>query len=75
MGKIVISFIVLGFTFSALGKTPETKVQTGKVSFYAGKWIGKKTASGEIYKKDDLTALNQLIHDKNLPVIAPKPAE
>jgi rare lipoprotein A len=37
------------------------KVLTGTASYYYGKWIGRKTANGEIYKKNDLTAAHKTL--------------
>lgn len=34
----------------------------GKASYYYGRWIGRKTANGEIYRAKDVTAA-----DKTLP--------
>lgn len=34
-------------------------VQYGIASFYAGRWIGRKTASGEIYRAGDRTAAHR----------------
>jgi len=35
------------------------KVFQGKASYYSGKWIGRKTASGEIYQRSDMTAAHR----------------
>ncbi len=35
------------------------KVESGKASYYYGRWIGRKTASGEIYRRDDVTAAHK----------------
>jgi rare lipoprotein A len=37
-------------------------IQTGKASYYSSKFEGRKTASGEIFRQDSLTAAH-----KNLP--------
>jgi len=37
-------------------------VLQGKASYYYGRWIGRKTANGEIYRAKDVTAA-----DKTLP--------
>lgn len=34
-------------------------VLTGKASFYYGRWIGRKTANGEIYRAGDVTAAHK----------------
>lgn len=33
--------------------------QTGKASYYYGRWIGRKTANGEIYRAGDVTAAHK----------------
>lgn len=46
--------------------------QTGKASYYFGRWIGRKTANGEIYRATDVTAahktlpFNTMVRVKNL---------
>lgn len=34
---------------------------TGIASYYGGRWIGRKTANGEIYRKADLTAAHKTL--------------
>ena len=34
---------------------------TGKASWYGGRWIGRKTASGEIYEEGDMTAAHKTL--------------
>ncbi len=36
-------------------------VQTGKASYYYGRWIGRKTANGEIYRASDVTAAHKTL--------------
>ncbi len=36
-------------------------VQHGIASFYAGRWIGRKTANGEIYRRRDRTAAHRTL--------------
>lgn len=38
-----------------------TKVLHGKASYYYGKWIGRKTANGEIYRAKDVTAAHKTL--------------
>lgn len=38
-----------------------TKVLHGKASYYYGKWIGRKTANGEIYRRHDVTAAHKTL--------------
>lgn len=37
------------------------KVERGIASYYYGRWIGRKTASGEIYRASDLTAAHRTL--------------
>jgi rare lipoprotein A len=61
-GTIFVLFFfftqVSGQTEVASGtpKTPKTKIQYGIASFYSDKFVGRKTASGEIYSQQKLTA-------------------
>jgi len=36
-------------------------VQSGKASYYYGRWIGRKTANGEIYRAQDITAAHKTL--------------
>lgn len=36
-------------------------VQYGKASYYYGRWIGRKTANGEIYRATDVTAAHRTL--------------
>ncbi|MFY8216719.1 MAG: septal ring lytic transglycosylase RlpA family protein [Chthoniobacterales bacterium] len=36
-------------------------VLTGKASYYYGRWIGRKTANGEIYRASDITAAHKTL--------------
>jgi len=38
-----------------------TSILYGKASFYYGKWIGRKTANGEIYRRADMTAAHKTL--------------
>lgn len=38
-----------------------TKVLHGKASYYYGRWIGRKTANGEIYRANDVTAAHKTL--------------
>jgi rare lipoprotein A len=58
------NFLVLAFIVPVLGvfaqkknyrKVPVVDTAVGHASFYADKFIGKKTASGEIFSQDKLT--------------------
>jgi rare lipoprotein A len=43
----------------ALYEPKPTSVETGKASYYAGRWIGRLTASGEHYRVADCTAAHK----------------
>lgn len=36
-----------------------SRVEHGIASYYYGRWIGRKTANGEIYRRDDITAAHK----------------
>lgn len=55
--KIVTVFFTFFYVFS-FGQTFE---QTGKCSYYADKFCGRKTASGEIYNKNLFTAAHRTL--------------
>lgn len=38
-----------------------TTVSNGKASWYGGRWIGRKTANGEIYRNGDMTAAHKTL--------------
>ena len=42
-------------------RTQYTHFQTGMASFYGGKWHGKKTANGEIFNQNSLTAAHRTL--------------
>jgi rare lipoprotein A len=50
-------FCLLSFSF-----VYQTIIQTGMASYYSNKFEGKRTASGEVFRQDSLTAAH-----KNLP--------
>lgn len=41
--------------------TTVKSAQTGMASWYGGRWIGRKTANGERYQHDDLTAAHRTL--------------
>jgi rare lipoprotein A len=43
----------------ALYEPKPASVETGKASYYAGRWIGRLTASGEHYRAADCTAAHK----------------
>ncbi|MEM1058384.1 MAG: septal ring lytic transglycosylase RlpA family protein [Verrucomicrobiota bacterium] len=40
---------------------PSGRSYTGKASFYGGKWHGRKTANGEIYNQNSMTAAHKTL--------------
>lgn len=46
-------------TGPALYEAKPLSVETGKASFYAGRWIGRLTANGEHYRAEDCTAAHK----------------
>ncbi|GAB3365423.1 hypothetical protein GCM10027566_36040 [Arachidicoccus ginsenosidivorans] len=56
---MLTGFIALFSTFLAgCGRTIK---ETGKASYYAGKFIGRKTANGETFRKRKLTAASKTL--------------
>lgn len=51
----------LAFLFLAVGFTAAAQIQTGKASFYADKFEGRPTASGEKYRHNKLTAAHKTL--------------
>ena len=47
--------------FQAKAQTDSLFIQKGIASYYGGKFHGRKTASGEIYHKDSLTAAHKIL--------------
>ena len=56
MKKAFFSFLLYSFMYSAVAQ-----IQTGKASFYADKFEGTATASGEKYKHNKLTAAHKTL--------------
>jgi rare lipoprotein A len=50
--------ILCGLLLTGCGKTVR---ETGKASYYAGQFIGRKTASGEIFRKHKRTAASKTL--------------
>lgn len=69
--KILSIFIAMAIPFFPENESakPETlpveakptKVLNGKASYYYGKWIGRKTANGEIYRASDVTGAHKTL--------------
>lgn len=56
MKKIISLFVLLAVVFNSAPMFGQQKV---KASFYANKFHGRKTASGELYHKDSLTCAHK----------------
>jgi rare lipoprotein A len=56
---LVFFFFIL--CFPAKAQTDSLFIQKGIASYYGGKFHGRKTASGEIYHKDSLTAAHKIL--------------
>lgn len=69
MTKALLAGIIVSTVFSPISRAENThpakskavQVLEGKASFYYGKWIGRKTASGEIYRRHDVTAAHKTL--------------
>ncbi|HSF53527.1 MAG TPA: septal ring lytic transglycosylase RlpA family protein [Algoriphagus sp.] len=60
MFRKVILFVSLSlFTFSAAAQVDSLLIQEGTASFYGKKFHGRKTASGEVFSLDSLTAAHK----------------
>lgn len=59
--KHFVFFIVVFIAFSGQAQKVVLKTDTGVASYYATKFHGRKTASGEIFHKDSLTAAHKTL--------------
>lgn len=59
--KHFVFFIVVFIAFSGQAQKVVLKTDTGVASYYATKFHGRKTASGEIFYKDSLTAAHKTL--------------
>jgi rare lipoprotein A len=56
------NFLYILLIFIGCSFIPKTEYsQTGRASFYANKFHGRKTSSGEIFKQDNLTAAHKTL--------------
>lgn len=56
----IVAMLVCIYSPATEGKGGDEKTLLhGKASYYHGKWVGEKTASGEIYKSEDMTAAHR----------------
>lgn len=60
--KFILLFLVLFYPqFLVAQEGFSLVIQEGTASYYASKFQGRKTASGEVYAKDSLTAAHKLL--------------
>ncbi len=59
--KLIALFIFLFSPLLLLAQGESLFIQEGTASYYASKFQGKRTASGEVYMKDSLTAAHKLL--------------
>lgn len=57
----ILGLLIGCFLVGALSGCGRTIKQTGQASYYAGKFIGRKTASGEIFRKRKRTAASKTL--------------
>lgn len=58
MNKLIPVLLLLIIAF---GSCSRKIVETGKASFYADKFVGRKTASGAVFKQNKLTAAHKTL--------------
>ncbi|WP_114789816.1 septal ring lytic transglycosylase RlpA family protein [Niabella yanshanensis] len=58
MNKIIPALLLCVVAFNSCSRKI---VETGKASFYADKFVGRKTASGAIFKQNKLTAAHKTL--------------
>ncbi|MDX1905061.1 MAG: septal ring lytic transglycosylase RlpA family protein [Thermonemataceae bacterium] len=59
--RTLLTFFLIYFHFFAYSQKIKKFTQTGMASYYAGKFHGRKTASGEIYDKNKLSAAHRTL--------------
>ena len=57
----VLFIFIAGLLTGGLAGCGRTLKETGKASYYAGKFIGRKTANGETFRKPKLTAASKTL--------------
>lgn len=58
---VTTGVLFLGATTEARNKPPACASTTGVASFYAGQFIGRKTASGDIFTAREMTAAHRTL--------------
>ncbi len=59
--RYLVVFFFFISCFQPNAQTDSLLIQKGIASYYGGKFHGRKTASGEIYHKDSLTAAHKIL--------------
>lgn len=59
--KNIVFFILVFLAFSGQAQKVVLKTDTGVASYYALKFHGRKTANGDIFHKDSLTAAHKTL--------------
>jgi rare lipoprotein A len=59
--RYLLVFFFFMLCLQAKAQTDSLFIQKGIASYYGGKFHGRKTASGEIYHKDSLTAAHKIL--------------
>ncbi len=59
--RYLLVFFLFTSWFQVKAQTDSLLIQNGIASYYGGKFHGRKTASGEIYHKDSLTAAHKIL--------------
>jgi rare lipoprotein A len=56
----IIIILIIGLSNSSFAQK-NTRTETGKASWYGSKYHGKKTSSGEVYNKNEMTAAHNTL--------------
>lgn len=59
--RIVMAAVALGACTASYANAPELEASTGTASYYADRFTGKRTASGEAYDPEDFTAAHRTL--------------
>ncbi len=58
---VMLRNLLVSLLFSSLVACSSKIVETGKASYYADKFDGRKTASGEIFRQSNITAAHKTL--------------
>ena len=59
--KHIFSLFLFFLSFQVSAQVDSLLIEEGVASYYGGKFHGRKTASGEIFNKDSLTAAHKIL--------------